>query len=98
MTGQVEIKKKSEGSICCPSDEAHYPYGTSLRFEDELVESMGLGDKKVGDLVEIRGFAKIDSVSEYSNESSSNKSVGVQMLSVEFSDPAADRATKMYGE
>lgn len=93
---QVEIKKKSEGSICCPSDDAHYPYGTSLRFEDELVESLGLVGKKVGDLVEVRGFAKIDSVSEHSNEDSSNVSVGVQMMSVEFSDPTADRASMMY--
>lgn len=96
---QVKIKKESSsmGVTCC-SDDNHYPYGTSLSFDDELVEELDAGNLAAGDVVEVRGFAFVDSKSEHSNTEGSNKSIRLQMTSVKLTRETDDRINTLYGK
>jgi len=95
---QVKINKESSGSdaVCC-SDGNHYPWGTSLRFESELIEQLGIESLAVGDIVEIRAFAFVDSKSEHSNTENSEKTIGLQLTTVKLRREEGDRAEQLYG-
>lgn len=96
---QVKIKKQShesEGMVCC-SDGDHYPYGTSLSFEDEMIAELGAENLSVGDIVEVRGFAFVDRKSEHSSTDHSSKSIGLQLTTVKLRREESDRAETMYG-
>lgn len=99
----VKIKKESSsmGVTCC-SDENYYPYGTSISFDDDLVDELSADGFVVGDIVEVRGFAFVDSKSAYSNKSSSGddhsgKSIRLQMTSIKLTRETDDVAVKLYG-
>ena len=96
---QVKIKKQSESSIgmtkCCDSD--YYPYGTQLSFEDDIIDELDIGGLAVGDVVEIKGYAIVDSKSENSNKEMTNKTIRFQMTSVAIEREDDDRVTQMYG-
>ena len=96
---QVKIKKQSyesDGMVCC-SDGEHYPYGTSLRFSDEMIEELGIENLAVGDIVEVRGFAFVDHKSEHSNTDHSEKSIGLQLTTVKVRREESDLAEQLYG-
>lgn len=96
---QVKIKKQSyesDGMVCC-SDGDHYPYGTSLRFDKDMIEELGIDSLAVGDVVEIRAFAFVDSKSEHSNTEYSDKTVGLQLTSIKVKREEGDRAEQLYG-
>jgi hypothetical protein len=95
---QVKIKKESSsmGVTCC-SDDNHYPYGTSINFDDDLVDELGVDNLAVGDVVEIRGYAFVDSKSEHSDSESTNKSVRLQLTSLKVSRENDDIVKRMYG-
>ena len=80
------------------SSEAHYPYGTSLSFDDDLVDTLKLDDLDVGDVVEVTALAKVTMKSEHDSERNSSKSVSIQLTEVEIypekSEP--DRASELY--
>lgn len=95
----IDIKKnKSESSaICCPDNE-EYPYGTCLNFEDEMVDSLGIGGLAINDIIEIRGFAYVKSKSEHNSEDHSSKSVSLQLTAVKVTPAKETRVNKMYGD
>ncbi len=95
----VKIKKEScesDGMVSC-SDGSHYPYGTSLSFDDDMIEELELGGMAVGDLVEVRGYAFVDRKSEHSSTEHSHKSIGLQLTSVKVQRETGDRVEQMYG-
>ena len=97
---QVKIKKESsssDGLVCC-SDGDHYPYGTGISLEDDLVDELGAGNLAVGDVVEIRGYAFVDSKSEHSNKESSSKSVRLQLTSLKVNRETDDAVAQLYGD
>jgi len=96
----VKIKKESSHSagLCCSDDGSYYPYGTSLHFDDDLIESLGVESLGVGDLVEVRGFAVVQSKSERQDTDSSEKSIGLQLTSVKLRRETSDHAEQLYGE
>lgn len=97
---QVKIKKQSESSLgatCC-SDGDYYPYGTSLTFDDEMVDEIDAGNLEVGDVVEIRGYAFVDSKSEHASKEHTSKSVRLQMTSIKVDRETDDAITQLYGE
>lgn len=96
---QVKIKKEqsSHGVMCC-SDENYYPYGTGLSIEDEMVDEMGLDNLAVGDVVEIRGYAFVDSKNSHENKENSSKSVRLQMTSMKVDRETDDRIKQLYGD
>jgi hypothetical protein len=100
---QVKIKKESShsaGMTCC-SDESYYPYGLSLNIDDDLVDELDAGNLAVGDVVEVRGYAFVDSKSEHSNteggKTVTNKSIRLQMTSMKVDRQNDDRVKQLYG-
>lgn len=96
---QVKIKKQSyesDGMVCC-SDGDHYPYGTSLSFDSELIEQLGAENLAVGDIVEVRGFAFVDRKSEHSSTEHSDKNIGIQFTTLKLQRETGDRAEQLYG-
>lgn len=84
--------------MTCCSDDAYYPYGTSLNIDDDLVDELDAGNLAVGDVVEIRGYAFVDSKSEYSNKEGSDKSIRLQMTSMKIDRENDDRVKQLYGD
>ena len=96
----VKIKKMSESSTGMTrcSDSDYYPYGTSLSIDDELVDELELGNLAVGDVIEIKGYAFVDSKSESSDKDGSNKHVRLQFTALEVEREDDDVIAKLYGE
>ena len=96
---QIKIKKESSGSngLTCCSDGSHYPYGTGLSIDNDLVDELNAGNLAVGDVVEIRGYAFVDSKSEHSNSEGSEKSIRLQMTSMKVDRETDDRVKQLYG-
>ena len=102
MSDMVKIEKeKYEDGCCVPSSDSHYPWGTSLDIRDDMVDSLGIGALSVGDVVEIRSFAVVTDKSERSSESegesSSSKSIGLQLTEMSVNRKDTDRADQLYG-
>jgi len=97
---QVKIKKQAESSngLTCCSDGDYYPYGTGISFDDELVDDLGIGALAVGDVVEVRGYAFVDSKHEHSSKDHNSKSVRLQLTSVKVSRETDDMAIRLYGD
>ena len=96
---QVKIKKQShesDGMVCC-SDGEHYPYGTSLSFDNDLIEELGIENLAIGDIVEVRGFAFVERKSEYSTADHSDKSIGIQLTTIKLQRETGDRIEQLYG-
>jgi len=96
---QVKIKKQSheyDGMVCC-SDGEHYPYGTSLSFDNDLIEELGIENLAVGDIVEVRGFAFVERKSEHSTAEHSDKSIGIQLTTIKLQRETGDRIEQLYG-
>lgn len=95
---QVKIKKDStKGSVLSSSDGNRYPWGTELRFEGEMIEELGIQSLDVGDIVEVRGFAFVESKSEHKNIDDSDKSISFQMTTIKMQRETSDRAEELYG-
>ena len=97
--GLIDIKKNSSEStaLCCP-DKEEYPYGTTLDFSDEMVDMLGVGALDIGQVVEVRGLAYVKSRHESESENDSNKSVTLQMTSINTSVNDSSRVEKLYGD
>lgn len=95
----IEIKKnKSESTaLCCPDNE-EYPYGTSLNFEDEMVDALGISALAINDIVEIRGFAYVQSKSEFNSDDHSSKSASLQLTALKLVPTNDTRVKKLYGD
>jgi hypothetical protein len=96
---QVKIKKESSShGVACCSDGEYYPYGTGLSIENDLVDELNADNLAVGDVVEVRGFAFVDSKSEHSNKEGSEKTLRLQMTSMKVTRENDDRIKQLYGE
>ncbi len=94
----VKIEKESfSDGMVSSSDGRHFPFGTSLRLENELIEELDVSALAVGDVVEVRGFAFVERKSESEDEDGSEKSVGLQMTFIKIKRETADAAEQLYG-
>ena len=101
--GFVEVKKERYDDDCCISADSHYPYGTQLNLEDELLEDLGGEALAVGDVVEVRALAVVTSKSERQdqdeNGANSEKSVRLQMTQLKLDRSTdQDRVKQLYGD
>ncbi len=95
---QVKIKKESSShNSVMGSDGSHYPYGTSLSFDDELIEELDIENAAVGDIFEVRAFAFVDHKSENTSADHSHKSISLQLTTVKLRREESDRAEQLYG-
>lgn len=98
MPEHVKIKKESSShNSVIGSDGNHYPFGTSLHIEDELIEELSAGNLAVGDIVEVSAFAFVERKSEHSDSDGSNKSISLQLTSIKLKRETDDRAIQLYG-
>ena len=96
---QVKIQKvtpETDSAVCC-SDGNFYPGGTSLRFEDGMVDEMDADGLAVGYVVEIRAFAFVDRKAIDSNMGGASKSLGLQLTSIKLRREEGDVAAQLYG-
>ena len=102
MDGLTEIKKVKDNESVHMGGEDHYPWGTRLEFENEMIEALNLSECKVGDEVMIVAKAKVESRSEYerenASENTSQKSVSMQLTAIRITKEGddKDRADKLY--
>jgi hypothetical protein len=96
---QYKIKKESSShNSVVGSDGAHYPFGTSLHLDDDLIEGTGASGLAVGDVVEVRGFAFVDRASEHSDSDGTEKSISLQLTTMKIRREPGDRAKQLYGD
>lgn len=93
---------KIEKSIddCCGTlvTQSHYPWGTSLTFENGMVDKLGIGALQPGDVVEVRGYATVESINQSASKEDSNKSVGLQLTDIKVTRRTDDDyAKQLYG-
>ncbi len=93
----VKVKKESyDGHMldCC-SDGEHYPYGTSLHLEDDLIESLGIGELIADDVIEIRAVGFVNSKYENSKSGGENsKSLSIQITGLKIKRKSDDDVIK----
>lgn len=97
---QVKIVPKSNGSdgmVCC-HDGNHYPYGTSISIEKELIDELGVDALALGDVVEVRGFAFVDSKSEHASKEYESKDMRLQLTSLKVRREEDDAVKLLYGD
>ena len=98
----ISIDKETGGSETSIDSGSHYPYGTSITLNDDMVDEFGVGNLKVGDEVTVTGVAIVTSKSEHSNESegssSESKSVSFQLTEAIIDKKALkqDHAAQLY--
>ena len=96
---QVKIKKMDDSSdSVVSSDGDYYPYGTSLSVEDEMIDELKAESFVVGDLIEVRGYAFVDSTSMHMSKEHKSKSLRLQLTSLKLTLDKNDRAESLYGE
>lgn len=98
----VKIKKEnhSDSMLGCCSDGAYYPYGTSISIEDDLIETLGVGELIVEDVVEIVAVGFVDSKNENSRSGGeSSKSMRFQITGLKIKRKSEDDVVKqLYKE
>lgn len=94
----TEIKKSTQSNAVTCCDGNDYPWGTQLRLEDDLIEDLGVGALSPGDVVEVRGFAVVQSKSEHADKDNSEKSMSLQMTFLKVKREEDDRAKQLYGD
>ena len=95
--GFTEIKKESGDAGVPVSSDAHYPYGTSLSFDTDTVDSLGVSALSVGDVVEVRAFAVVERKSEHEDGDGVDKSVCLQLTQLKVNRTNSDAADELYG-
>lgn len=98
MEGLIDISKVTHDSSGIDSDDQHYPYGTSLFFNGNLVEELGIQLLSPGDIVEVFGHAVVENVNENSDKKGSEKNISIQLTAVKVKRSPIDRVKQMYSE
>lgn len=99
----VKIPKEKYDSevACCEAEEAHYPWGTEIQIQDDLVEKLKAGDYAVGQEVTVVAKAIVSRKSEDNHESLESegrhsKSISFQITDIEIGAKEGDFAEKLY--
>ena len=100
MNNMVDIPKVEHDESPYVGSESHYPYGTSLSFEGDMVDQLGLSECQIGDEVMVYAKAKIISRSEREDENESDRRVEVQLTSIDISKSGDEKSRDdvLYGE
>jgi hypothetical protein len=98
----VDLKnvEKSSGDGSMLSDDDGYPFGTSLHFGPNLIESLGVNALEVGDVVKVNAFAVVDRKSEttsLSDNGEGDKSMSLQLTQLKVVRDSKPRVELLYG-
>lgn len=91
------VSNAEEGMVCC-HDGNHYPYGTSVSLEKDLIEELGVDALALGDVVEVRGYAFVDSKSEHASKDYESKDMRLQLTSLKVRREEDDAVKLLYGD
>lgn len=99
----VKIEKQLMPDFEGNDDSKMYPYGTSLRIQDDLVDKLGLSNINTGDKISIKGLALITSKSSYEtdNDNEVEKSITIQFTDISVDTESVknqDRLKILYGD
>ena len=97
LEGFTEIKKEAGGTDVTASSDSHYPWGTSISLETEMVDSLGVSALSVGDVVEVRAFAVVERKSEHEDGDGVDKSMCIQLTQLKVNRTNSDAADELYG-
>jgi len=98
-TVKIEKEKSEESMVSYDDDTPRYPYGTTLRFDEDLIKELDISELTVGDEVVVYGVAKVTSKSEHSSQSEgsdyNSSEIEIQMTEVGIGDSEASDATSI---
>ena len=99
MKNTITITKDGEHSGI-DSDDKYYPYGTSLCIEDEDIDTLGLSNVKIGDVIELRGSVVVTAISQRADDGGEDsKSVSLQFTKITtLNDTQTARVKTLYGD
>jgi len=101
MSAMIEIEKEKSEYDASPS-EGHYPYGTRLELEDELVTKLGLDKLNAGDSVNVRAVALLKRKEEYvdgdDKEGEVDQRVCLQFTSIAVAKTQGSAVKELYPE
>ena len=83
----LKLSKKEQKLTGVPEEvsENEYPWGTTLRFEDDQIKKLHLENAEVDDVVSIRGIGKIISAeTSKRNKEKEHRSIEIQVQEVEI--------------
>lgn len=98
----IDLKGKDidSDSMEAASDRPAYPWGTELRFGNELIKELGLDGLTIGDKVQIVAVGTVESVhQEQMAGGDSEKRICIQLVEMEAQRRAesdAEKAAKLY--
>jgi len=89
-----EVKWEDMDSKCC---EGEFPYGTSLKFSDDIAESVDIKGLKAGQFVEVKAMAFVSEKSEESRDGESvEKELKLQLVEIELKKAPKNYVERMY--
>ena len=95
----IEIKKVSYQD-CCGSGpgDSHYPWGTRITLENETLAALKVDSLAPGDVVEVKAYATVESVSQDADKTKSHRAMTMQItkISVERETEKVDLASQLY--
>lgn len=95
----VEIEKVSN-DYSMPESEGHYPYGTQIDLDADLIKKLGLGSLPAGTMVDITAIAVVTRKSERLDDDEVEKDMCLQIQHMKIKRKKADtsaRAKQLYG-
>lgn len=82
-------------------DLPKYPYGLSLCLDDETLKKLGITDlPPVGTVMQLTALVEVCSISNYENQSGSDKSLNLQVTDMELANGNTEPkpiANRIYG-
>lgn len=97
FTKMVDLALTDEEKMACdvpcgPIDRPKYPYGLSLSFDQATLDKLKLDTKdvSVGDMIDIRAFGTITSISENDTADGPKCRVEIQLEKIAVEDEATE--------
>ena len=77
----MELDDEDKYDFCAPipCDRPDYPYSLRISFSEKELKKLGLGLPEIGDMIDMRVFAVVTSVSQSDTQSGQRQTVEMQI-------------------
>ena len=88
----TDSEKMGSDVPCVQMDRPRYPYGLSLSFDQGVLDKLQLDikDANVGDVIDLRAFATITSISQHDNADGAQGRVELQIEKIALENEATE--------
>ncbi len=88
----TDEEKMATDIPCGPIDRPRYPYGATLSFDQDTLDKMNLDTKgvSVGDMIDLRAFGVITSISENDTSDGPKCRVEIQIQKIAIENEATE--------